>query len=279
MDIPTSSLPNKPREPAFPLPWLIVTLAAAALLTFLVATPGGLLDKVDMIGCAVCGRLEEHSFVIAGRQLPLCARCTGTFLGALTGFFGQAVVLRRRRAAEFPHPLVTVILIGFTLLWATDGLNSYLPLFFSGLCFYEPQNWLRLVTGALYGLAMSIFVYPIFNFTLWQYPIHERAIRNLRDLGMLLLLEAGIVGLVLTRWPLLLYPLALLSALGVLALLTSVNSILVVMLVRRENVVDTWREASVPLLAGFTVSLIQVGVIDVVRYVFTSALEGIPPLQ
>jgi len=67
--------------------------------------------------------------------------------------------------------------------------------------------------------------------------------------------------------------------LGVLALLTSVNSMLVVMIVRRENVVDTWREASVPLLAGFTVSLIQVGVIDVVRFVLTSTLGGIPPLQ
>ncbi len=279
MNIPTSLPPNKPRGPAFPLPWLIVTLAAASLLTFLIATPGRLLAKADMVGYAVCGRLEEHSFVIAGRQLPLCARCTGTFLGALTGFFGQAVVLRRRRTAEFPPPLIIVILVGFTLLWATDGLNSYLPLFSNGLRFYEPQNWLRLVTGALYGLAMSTLIYPIFNFTLWRYPIHERAIRNLRDLGMLLLLEAGIVGLVLTRWPLLLYPLALLSALGVLALLTSVNSMLVVMIVRRENVVDTWREASVPLLAGFTVSLIQVGVIDVVRFVLTSTLGGIPPLQ
>jgi hypothetical protein len=54
---------------------------------------------------------------------------------------------------------------------------------------------------------------------------------------------------------------------------------LVVMIVRRENVVDTWREAIIPLLAGFTVSLIQVGVIDIVRYVLTGTLGGLPPLQ
>ena len=278
MDTPTSPLPNKPHEPAFPLPWLIVVLAAAALLAFLIATPGGLLTKADMIGYAVCHRLEAHSFTIAGRQLPLCARCTGTFIGALIGLFGQAVALRRRRAAEFPPPLITDILAGFILLWAADGLNSYLALI-NGPHLYEPQNWLRLTTGALNGLTMSALVYPVFNFTLWRQPSPQRAIRNLRDLGVLLLLEGGMVGLVLTRWSFLLYPLALLSALGVLALLTGVNSMLVVMIVQRENVVDTWRAGLVPLLAGFTVSLIQVGVIDVVRYALTGTLSGIPPLR
>lgn len=278
MDTPTISSPNRPLGAAFPLPWLVVTLAAVALLAFLIATPDGLLTKADMVGYAVCGRLEAHSFAIAGRQLPLCARCSGTFLGALSGFFGQAVVLRRRRAAEFPPALIIVILVGFILLWAADGLNSYLALI-NGPHLYEPQNWLRLTTGALNGLAMSALVYPVFNFTLWRQPVPQRAIRHLRDLGVLLLLEAGLVGLVLTRWSLLLYPLALLSALGVLTLLTSVNSMLVVMLVRRENGVDTWREASIPLLAGLTVSLIQIGVIDVVRYALTGTLSGISPLQ
>ena len=279
MDTLTSPPPNKPRGPAFPLPWLVVVLAVTACVAFLIVTPGGLLFKADMVGYAVCHRITSHSFTIAGRQLPLCARCSGTFFGALIGIFGQAVVLRRRRAAEFPPPFVVVILAGFILLWAADGLNSYVTLFPNGPYLYEPQNWLRLTTGALNGLTMSTLVYPVFNFTLWRRPASERAIRNLRDLGVLLLLEAGMVGLVLARWSFLLYPLALLSALGVLTLLTSVNSMLVLIIVRRENVVDTWREGVVPLLAGFTVSLIQIGAIDVVRYVLTGTLEGIPPLQ
>jgi uncharacterized membrane protein len=278
VDIPTSLPPNEHRGPDFPMPWLIVTLAIAAFLVFLVATPDGLLSKADMVSYAVCHRIESHSFIIAGRQLPLCARCSGTFIGALVGFFGQAVVLRRPRAAEFPPLFIIVILAGFVLLWAADGLNSYLTLFPNGPHFYGPQNWLRLTTGALNGLTMSALVYPVFNFTLWRRPVPERAIQSLRDLGVLLLLEACMVGLVLTRWFVLLYPLALLSTLGVLTLLTSVNSMLVLMIVRRENVVDGWREAFVPLLAGLTVSLIQVGVIDIVRYTLTGTLSGIPPL-
>jgi len=260
------------------LPRLIVLLAAAALLAFLIATPDGLLAKADMVGYAVCHRIASHSLSIAGRQPPLCARCSGTFIGALTAFFGQAAVLRRRRAAEFPPTPIIVILVGFTLLWAGDGLNSYMALI-NGPHLYEPRNWLRLTTGALNGLTMSAIVYPVLNFTLWQCPVSEHAVRNLRDLGILVLLEAGMVGLLLTQWSLLLYPLALLSALGVLTLLTTVNSMLVLIIVRRENVAETWRGAIIPLLAGFTVSLIQVGAIDLLRYTLTGTLSGIPLLQ
>ena len=276
MTAPTPIPANNQRRPVLPLPSLIAMLALLASLAFLIATPVGWLTKADMVGYAVCHRIESHSFVIAGRQLPLCARCTGTFLGALVGFFGQAVVLRRRRATKFPPPLIIAVLVGFMLLWASDGLNSYLTFFPNGPNLYEPQNWLRLTTGALTGLTMSALVYPVFNFTLWCKPILRKAIRNLRDLGVLLLLEAGLVGLVLTGWSFLVYPQALLSALGVLTLLTSVNSMLVMIIARRENVVNTWREAAIPLLAGFTVSLIQIGAIDALRYLLTGTLEGIP---
>jgi hypothetical protein len=196
------------------------------------------------------------------------------FLGALVGFFGQAVVLRRPRAGRLPPPLIIVVLVGFVLLWASDGLNSYLTFFPYRLNLYEPRNWLRLSTGALNGLTMSALVYPVFNFTLWREPTSQRAVSNLLDLGILLLLEAGAVGLVLTGWAFLLYPMALLSALGVLGLLTSVNTMLFVMIVRRENTVGSWREAIVPLLAGATVALIQVGAIDLIRYAITGTLEG-----
>lgn len=290
MGTPTSSPLDRPRGSAFPLPWLVALLAVGGTLAFLITTPHGFLTKMDMVGYAVCHRIASHSFAIAGHQLPLCARCTGTFIGTLVGFVGQAVVLRRRRAGEFPPAPILVILAGFTLLWAADGANSYLALI-RGPHLYEPQNWLRLTTGALNGLTMSALVYPVFNFTLWRHPttvgphpttagppLTERTIRNLGDLGVLVLLEASLIGLVLTRWSFLLYPLALLSALGVLALLTTVNSMLVLIIVRRENVVETWREAGIPLLAGFIVSLVQVGVIDIVRYMLTGTLSGIPPL-
>lgn len=270
--------PSAKREasgrPTFPS-WGIA-LAILVLTVLLIATPGGILDKADLVGSAVCHRIESHSFSIAGRQLPLCARCTGTFLGALIGFFGQVVVLRRRRAAEFPPAPMLAILASFTLFWAADGVNSYLALV-QGPHAYEPQNWLRLTTGALNGLTMSVIVYPLLNITLWQEPApEERNIRNLGDLSVMLLLEMGLIGLVLTQWEPLLYPIALLSASGVLALLTSVNSVLVMILTGRENVATNWAEALAPLLAGFTVSLLMVGVIDLIRYITIGVMAGMP---
>lgn len=260
------------------LHWLALLAAALALVTFVLATPDGLLTKLDLVGYAVCHRISSRSFIVAGRQLPLCARCTGTFGGALIGLVGQGVILRRRRAAQFPALSVIALLVGFVLLWAFDGLNSYMTLV-NGPRLYEPRNWLRLTTGALQGLAMSALVYPTFNLTLWRSPAEQRAIASLGELGVLMLMEMGWVGLVLTRHRLLLYPLALLSAAGVLTLLSIVNTMLVVLLAHRENTADTWRDAIGPLLIGFVVSVVQVGIIDLVRYSLTGTLEGIPPLH
>jgi uncharacterized membrane protein len=281
--------PEKPRKRSPLVSGLVIAMAVAAFAMFLLVTPGDMLDytgswflaKTQMVGYAVCHQIVSHTFII-GQPLPLCARCTGTFIGALFGFFGQAVVLRRRRAVEFPPVLVIVILVTFTLLWAADGLNSLLAT--EGLNativavldvqnLYEPMHELRLLTGALNGLTMSALVYPAFNATLWRRFLPERAIRGLRDLGLLVLLELCLVGvvlsLVLTSLPWTIYPLAFLSALGVLTLLTSVNTMLVLIAVQRENTARNWREALIPLLAGFVVSLLQIAAISVVRYGFT----------
>jgi uncharacterized membrane protein len=284
-----SSPPEKPRQRVSLIPGFVVAAAVVAFAIFLLVTPGEMLDytgdwflaKTQMVGYAVCHQIVKHTFII-GRPLPLCARCTGTFIGALVGFFGQAVVLRRRRAVEFPPILVVVVLVTFTLLWAADGLNSLLATeglnttivaVFHVRNLYEPLQELRLATGALNGLTMSALVYPAFNATMWRKFLPERAVRGLRDLGLLVLLELGMVGvvlsLVLISLPWTIYPLAFLGALGVLTLLTSVNTMLVLIAVQRENTVGNWRAALIPLLAGFTVSLIQIAAISVVRYGFT----------
>jgi uncharacterized membrane protein len=272
-------------------------IAVTVFVTFLLITPEELLTytqdwflaKTNMVGYAVCHQIRSHSFVIDEHAFPLCARCTGTFIGALLGFFGQAVVLRRGRAINFPSPLIITILVIFMALWAADGLNSLLATerlsaaivaLLNVRNLYEPQQWLRLSTGALNGLAMSVLVYPALNVTIWRNPLPERAVRGLRDLGILVLLEMSMVGLVLAlvliQWSWVIYPLALLGALGVLSLLTSVNTILVLIAVQRENVADNWREALISVLAGFAVSIIQIAAIGGMRYALTGTFLPLP---
>jgi uncharacterized membrane protein len=256
--------------------WLIPLLAAAATLAFLLATPPGVLSKAKMVGYAVCHQIASHSFTFAGLQLPLCARCTGTFAGAVVGLLGQVVVLRRSRAGAFPPPLVLGVCALFLIFLGVDGLNSYLTFFPSLPHLYEPANWLRLTTGTLYGLAMSAIIYPVLSFTLLREPGAQPAVGSICDLAILVALGAALIGTVLTGWSGLLYPLALLSAIGVLGLLTCVNTVLVVILAHKENTSDTWRDAVPALLAGLTLSVIQIGSIGIVRFWLTGTLDGIP---
>lgn len=256
----------------------LAILAGIALFVFLILAPPGLLTKADMVGYAVCHRARSHSYSIGGRQLPLCARCTGNFLGALVGLLGQVVILGRRREAEFPPTPILLLLIGFIALMGIDGFNSYLGVLLGSSPFYEPRQWLRLVTGALNGLTISGLLLPLFNFSLWKNPRRRPAIQGWRDLAVLLALEGGLVALVLSGWWLLLYPLSLLSAVAVLTLLTLVNAVLVMMVTGWENRYRRYREALAPLLLGFVLALAQVGGIDLIRYALTGTLKGFPNL-
>ncbi|MGC9357518.1 MAG: DUF2085 domain-containing protein, partial [Anaerolineae bacterium] len=149
----------KDREP---LPtfwtWTGLLLATMAVIGFIFFTPPALLRKLDYVGAAVCHRIPSHSFFVAGEQLPVCQRCTGTFAGALLGLLFQWLVLRRRRSQRFPPLWIWLVMGLFFAAWGLDGFNSFTT--FNGrsvgILGYEPQPWLRLLTGTLVGMSMSI---------------------------------------------------------------------------------------------------------------------------
>jgi hypothetical protein len=67
-------------------------LAGLIIGLWLLGTPPGILGKADAIGYAVCHRIAERSFHTHDRPLPLCARCTGMYLGVIAGlaYFAEA---------------------------------------------------------------------------------------------------------------------------------------------------------------------------------------------
>ncbi|MGB3905040.1 MAG: DUF2085 domain-containing protein [Anaerolineae bacterium] len=256
--------------------WASIGLITLVLfLLFSPLWPVPFLDKVDCVGNAVCGRIPDHSFHLAGRQLPLCARCTGTFTGALLGFAGL-LLLGKGRSARMPPARVLGLLVGFIVLMAIDGVNSYLALLTNTLQLYPPHNFLRLLTGTLHGVALSIIVLPIFNFTLWKEPDERPALAGFRDLGLVLLLLAlPMVLIVQAEMDLLLYPVAVISALGVLTMLTVVNSLIIIIAMRREAQAVAWWDAALPIALGFGATLIEIAVIVLLRWQF-SLTFGIP---
>jgi uncharacterized membrane protein len=265
------------------LRWLMPALAAIAVAAWLVSAPPGLLGKLDALGYAICHRIDERSFQIGERALPLCARCTGEFLAAAIALSFQAAVAPRR--IRLPSRGVWAVLIVFFLAFAIDGSNSYLYLLKSSSPgsldgipnLYTPNNTLRLFTGSGMGLTLAAVLYPIMNQTLWRVPDDRRALdwRSFAGLtGITLLVDL----LVLTGSPLALYPAAILSTLGVLSLLIIVFGILWIVTLRQDNTFEGLRQLWLPAAAGVTLSLLLILGIDLVRYQLTGTWSGFPGL-
>jgi len=247
---------------------VVLTLSAVVVALFVESPPHSVLGKADLVGFAVCHRIPERSFFLDGQQLPLCARCTGTFLGAMLGL-AVMLMLGRRRAAHLPPLRVLGLLLAFMGIWAFDGLNSYLGLFPGAPQLYQPQNWLRLGTGLLEGLALAILVLPIFNLTVWRDSKPEPAIRNLAEMLAVLPLVGLLVLVIQAQVGLLLYPLAILSSLGVVILLTMINTILVTVALRREGSAQSWRQLVVPVAAGLALAVLQLSALGLLRAYLT----------
>ncbi|MCX7707122.1 MAG: DUF2085 domain-containing protein, partial [Anaerolineae bacterium] len=253
---------------------LLALLALIAIVVVLLAPPHDLLAKADRAGFAVCHQLPERTFVIAGRPLPLCARCSGTFLAALAGMI-MLTLRGRGRAGRLPERRYLAVLGLFLLAWAVDGTNSFLTFFPGAPRLYEPNNLLRLITGTLQGLAIAAFMIPLLNLGLWAAPGRERVIGSWADLAWMLVSGAVVIGLVTSGWPPLLYPLALLSGAAIACLLGLLNALGLLILLRRDGRAQRWREVLAPLLAGLALALLEIVVIGLARTMLTERL-GLP---
>ncbi len=257
-------------------PWKAFFLIGLGLLIilWLANIPAGLLGKADAVGYAVCHRIESRSFHLGERPFSFCARCTGQYLGALLGL-AYLALFRPRRAGR-PAWAVIAVLGLLAVAYAVDGFNSYLHLIpLTGrFWLYEPSNQLRLFTGMGLGLGISVMLYPAFNQTIWRSLDPRPVLAGWRDFGGLLLLATGLAGLVLLENPLILFPLALLSAAGVLILLTLIYSMVWVLILRRENHYEQASQFLFPALAGFMVALLQIAALDFLRYLLTGTWSG-----
>ncbi len=272
LTLPPGRLAESPASRQIPWKWLLFGALAIVSLIWLNNTPAGLAGKADAIGYAVCHRIDARSFHLGERTMPLCARCSGMYLGVVLGLAYLAVIAPK--AGGMPPRRVLAALGGLGLLFAVDGINSYLHFFPNAPGLYEPNNTLRLLTGTGVGLAIAAVVYPAFNQTAWREWQPRPALGGLRSLALLLGLGLVVDGLVLTENSLLLYPLALISAAGVLLLLSLVYGMVFMMVFRLENRLQRLADLAVPLAAGLLLGILQIGLIDLGRYILTGTWEG-----
>jgi uncharacterized membrane protein len=251
---------------------LIFIVVGLLLFGWLIGTPPGLLGKADAVGYAVCHRIDARSFHLGERQLPLCARCTGMFLGAVLGLLFQTLA-SGRKAGMPPWQLWGVFGL-FVAAFGIDGVNSYLHLFPGAPSLYEPSNLGRLLTGTGMGLVIAFVIYPAFNQTAWKYFDPTPALRGFKPLAIVVLLALLMDWLVWIENPFLLYFFGLVSALGVLILLVMVYSVFWMMLLKSDNRFERLSQLMLPLVLGFGTAIAQIALFNLVRFFFTGTWDG-----
>jgi uncharacterized membrane protein len=264
-----------------PAPWgrrskLPGVVALVIVATFFFSPPLTVLDKSHAIGYAICHQLPDRTFLAGDQPLPLCARCTGLYLGFLVGLAG-AFLLGRPRAVELPPTFILTILVLFIGAMALDAANSYLAFSPTWPQVYPPQNWLRLLTGTLHGVAISAIAYPVVNITLWRAESAQRraTIETGGEFALYLGGAAGVIALVLWENPLLLYPLAIFSTLGVVTMLTLLNTVLVLVITRREACARRRVELAMPFTMALGLTFLFIGGMDGLRAIVSRAV-GLP---
>lgn len=270
-----SELPGQAKKGAR-LSWKVGLFLVVSLLFlgWLSYAPPGLLGKADALGYAVCHRLDARSFHLGERQLPLCARCSGMYLGAVLGLVFQAVLAPRKSGS--PPVKVIVVFILFFLGFAIDGSNSFLSLILGKGPLYEPSNTLRLFTGTGMGLGIAAVLYPALGQTIWQQSTPQPALVNLRITLLMVLIALGLDLLVLSELAVVLFALALISAAGVLLLLTLIYTMMLVIIFHQENHFSFLYQLWPAFLGGLLAALTQVFASDIIRYVFTKTWGGFP---
>lgn len=97
-----------------------------------------LYKKIMNMGKATgCHQLPERSFFYHGKQFPVCARCTGVFVGEIAG-------ITLFKIGE----ISSIVIMLFFLVMFTDWFVQY-------KFQYESNNLRRLMTGLVCGYALG----------------------------------------------------------------------------------------------------------------------------
>jgi uncharacterized membrane protein len=114
------------------------------------------------VGSIVCHQLPERSFHLWSAQLPVCARCTGIYLGAALAAIRSAGASRSRSGAvgrealagRLPsgvHGARTIVIVAL--------IPSLATLVYEWTTGEVPSNWIRFAAGLPLGVVVSWLVH------------------------------------------------------------------------------------------------------------------------
>lgn len=280
---PTSPKADRRTDARTPSDRVLYLLGAAYVvgLAILLFAPGGtFLDRLRALDGGICSQLPGHSFFPAGQQLPLCARNSGIYLGFACTFF-VLIKSGRIRASQLPPVAILLTLGGCVAILGIDGFNSFfLDLGLPHL--YQPNNLLRLATGLGTGTAIAALVVPVTNGLLWRTDDPQRSFGSWRDLAvmppLLFLIFLIFVGLLSPiggfLGVVLLYPIAIVSTLGLILALTSVNVVFALGITNRLGRFSTWRQTFPLFTLALACAVIELMVLFLLKSLALHALAA-----
>jgi uncharacterized membrane protein len=120
-----------------------VMLSAAAICSW--AVGHGASMRWRLLFRMLCHGRVERCFELFGAPMPICARCTGIYLGLLGGLLLFPLIPLLRERVMRMVALVAIVPLGL------DGLTQLFGL-------RESVNPLRVVTGILAGMAFGLWI-------------------------------------------------------------------------------------------------------------------------
>ncbi len=256
-----------------PWRWLLLFLVLAVLVGFF-AVPAPLPRKLLLAMGGVCGLRPAHSYFVGGVQLPLEARMTGIYGGALLTFV-VLVAVRRLGARRLASPLVIAILALFFMSMAFDGANStFAELGLPHL--YMPTNLIRLLTGLLSGIVIAPFLLWLVGVvaTPREPAVPRAVVRSPWELIVPLAVNAIFAALVLDGRAVFYYPIALVSTVGIVGVLTIVALLVILAISGLAGRVTQVRQLVAPGALALLVAFGILAATATARWTFIASLAG-----
>jgi len=234
-------------------------------------TPDGWLGKLHAIGYSVCHQIPSHGFYIGNSSFPLCARCTGLYLGALIGL---VILIPSGRKSGIPSRPVIVLMLLFIIAWLVDGANAFFSDLLNQVILYPPTNTLRLLTGFGMGFSVAITLSTLINYTVWQIQDRHPFLTNAYPLLGMIAIAIVLIFLISTQNEILMTIFAYLSIGSIVLLLYLLHMIIWIILFHKENTYRHWKELLLVSSAGFLSAVIQIILLDILRFTLTGTWEA-----
>lgn len=241
---------------------LVILVAVIISANWLFHTPHGFFEKAFAVGSSVCHQIPSHSYENAGIQFPLCARCSGLYLGS---FISLAYYLTQGKRKALPKRGFVLLLIFFFLVWASDGINSFVTDFLNKSILYETTNMTRIVTGFGMGLVMSTALMTLFNLTVWKDGINLPLLHNPLQVAVYVLISALIAWFLLFANANYFLIFAYISIVTVVVIITFLYAIFWILILKKENSFTKWNSLGIFLTAGFASTMLQITLLNMLR--------------